>query len=129
MLCGLMSSGRQPETWCDAVIELLGEDAITDAQTVDTFADAVAVGLQAEDLSFMPLLPDERAELGERLEQLGLWCSGFCAGLGLVRSAIRSCADEHRELLDDLAAIAQIECRVTMAATERPAKASATTWS
>lgn len=108
VLCGLMSSGRQPASWCDAVIELMGDEAITEARALDALAVATEAALRSTDMSFMPLLPDENEDLQERLEQLGLWCSGFVAGFGLV-SGGRDLDDEANELLEDLISISQIE--------------------
>ena len=117
VLCGLMSSGRQPESWCDAVIELLGDEAITDAVTLDAFAGATEVSLHAGDMSFMPLLPGEDESLSSRLEHLGLWCSGFVAGFGLVTAGAELGA-EAQELIGDLVAISQIDSDVQIEAGE-----------
>lgn len=96
------------------LIDLVGEDALTDQQTVEAFVGASISDLRAEDLRFAPLLPADDTPLDGRLEALAQWCSGFLAGLaaGLARrgtGSLAECPDEVREIIRDLAAIAQVE--------------------
>src|SRR5690606_11660861 len=77
--------------------------------------------LQAEDLTFAPLLPDDDAAIEERLEALGQWCGSFLAGLaaGLARrgaASLDDCPDEVREIVRDFAAIAQVDPSTAFAA-------------
>ncbi|MEQ8858340.1 MAG: UPF0149 family protein [Pseudomonadales bacterium] len=103
------------------LIELVGVDALTDQHAVDDFVAASVADLQAEDLSFAPLLPADDAPLDDRLEALGQWCGSFLAGLaaGLARrgtGSLDDCPDEVREIVRDLAAIAQVEAAQVEAA-------------
>ena len=68
----------------------------------------------SEDLSFAPLLPDDDALMEERLSALAHWCQSFLTGLaaGLSRRGIQSLKalpDEAQEIIQDFAAIAQLE--------------------
>jgi uncharacterized protein YgfB (UPF0149 family) len=82
------------------------------------FVDAVCEALTDEDLGFALLLPDDRVPLEERLAALGLWCGGFLSafgvGLGMTVNSGDDAAgfglpDELQEIVDDLAAIAEVE--------------------
>lgn len=96
------------------LVELLGDEALTNQQAVEAFVDASVADLQAEDLSFAPLLPADDVPLDLRLEALGQWCSSFLAGLaaGLARrgtGSLEECPGEVREIVRDFAAIAQVD--------------------
>jgi uncharacterized protein YgfB (UPF0149 family) len=96
------------------VMELLGAEALTDGESVETFVAASVADLQAEDLSFAPLLPGEEAALSARLDALGEWCGSFLAGFaaGVARRGVGSlddCPEEVREVVRDFAAIAQVD--------------------
>lgn len=125
-VCGLgVCHGRALPV--DDLIELVGVDALTDQQSVAAFVDACVAGLQAEDLSFTPLLPADDQPLDARLEALGQWCSSFLAGLaaGLARrgaASLDDCPDEVREIVRDFAAIAQVDAAVPEGAGEAAAE-------
>ncbi|HVT35753.1 MAG TPA: UPF0149 family protein [Nevskiaceae bacterium] len=59
-------------------------------------------GLQDEQLSFSPLLPDDAAALGPRVRALSSWCEGFLFGLssraGLDLDAV---SEDAREIIRD----------------------------
>src|SRR5690606_18973450 len=66
--------------------------------------------LHREALQFRPLLPEDDVALGERLESVGAWCQGFIEGFSLgLPGAHSTLADDTRELLSDLMAIAEID--------------------
>lgn len=99
------------------LVDLLGADALSDGQAVAHFVNDALEALQAEDLSFALLLPDEDAPMGERLTELASWCQSFLAGLvaGLSRRGIESLKllpDEVQEIVQDFAAIAQLDAEL-----------------
>ncbi len=63
--------------------------------------------LQSGELDFQLLLPEDDDSIGERVENLGLWCQGFLTGFGLAGSALKI-DEELAEGLRDLSAIAQV---------------------
>jgi uncharacterized protein len=83
------------------------------------FVEAVVADLNADDLGFVLLLPDEEAAVEERLEALALWCGSFLqafgAGLGHLPEssgpdgAEFALPDEIQEIVNDLAAIAEVD--------------------
>ena len=96
------------------LFDLLGADALSDGETVARFVNDSLEAFTAEDLSFAPLLPDDDALMEERLSALAHWCQSFLTGLaaGLSRRGIQSLKalpDEAQEIIQDFAAIAQLE--------------------
>jgi uncharacterized protein YgfB (UPF0149 family) len=111
--CGLACCGMSEDLVQD-LVDLVGAEAVADAEAVETFVSASIGELMAEDLSFMPLLPDEEAALADRVVALGEWCGSYLAGLaaGLTRLDDASLDDlplEVREIVQDFAAITDID--------------------
>ena len=95
------------------LVDLVGAESLTRQDAVTAFVAACLDDLGAEDMGFMPLLPDDDSALEERLDALGQWCGAFLAGLaaGLARRGIVSledCPEEVREIVRDFAAIARV---------------------
>jgi len=99
--------------------DLLDPGLAGDDPALVRFVAAAREALGADDLGFALLLPDEDAALMERLESLALWCGAFLnafgAGLahlpewsGLAGAEI-SLPEEIQEIVDDLAAIAEVD--------------------
>ena len=96
------------------LVDLLGADALSDGEAVARFVNDSLEALHADDLSFAPLLPDDDAAMDERLTALASWCQSFLAGLvaGLSRRGVESLKglpQEVQEIIQDFAAIAQLE--------------------
>lgn len=112
-VCGLAAC-HGDDVPIEDLVGLLGVDALSDEASVQAFVSAAAADLAAEDMSFMPLLPEDDVALADRLEALGQWCGSFLAGLaaGLARRGIgtlEDCPDEVKEIVRDFAAIAQVD--------------------
>jgi uncharacterized protein len=110
---GIADGGGVAAVPMQDLLVLLGDDLV-DESSVGRFVAATLDNLDAEDLSFFPLLPDDDDGLAGRLEALGEWCGGFLAGFaaGLARSgfgSLEETPEEVREIVRDLAAIAQVD--------------------
>lgn len=66
--------------------------------------------LQAEDIRFMPLLPEDNVAIAERAQALSEWVQGFLGGLGQTRrhGGLRPSA-QATEILRDFAQIALVD--------------------
>jgi uncharacterized protein len=133
LTCGLYCgdpTGELESQW-RALVELLGQESQRDVSVLDEptpdaadplaqFVRAARDGLDAADLGFEPLLPDDDAHLRDRIDALALWCRGFVAGFNAVQAPDDLAADA-REALDDIAALAEIDSEAsgTDAAAER----------
>ncbi len=72
--------------------------------------DGTVAGLADLQLRFEPLLPGDEAPLAERARALGLWSQGFLYGFSMARPGRHdSLPSQVREVLDDLARLAQVE--------------------
>jgi uncharacterized protein len=65
--------------------------------------------LTSDDMTVVLLLPSDDAPLTERAVALGQWCQGFLAGFGLNSRDSSALSTEATEVLQDLAAIAQVQ--------------------
>jgi uncharacterized protein YgfB (UPF0149 family) len=64
--------------------------------------------LEAGDLEFSPLLPDDDTDLAPRVEALAAWCQGFLYGFGAAGTIPKAAlGGEVREFLTDLAELAR----------------------
>lgn len=71
-------------------------------------ADITRRAMQNEEFDFHPFLPDDEAEMTQRVQALSEWSQGFLAGFALVVSEDRAgLGEETGEVLKDMAAIAQ----------------------
>jgi uncharacterized protein len=96
------------------LVELVGADALTDERSVASFVAASLEALEADDLRFAPLLPEDDADLALRVEALGQWCGSFLAGLAAAlarRGAgnLDDCPEEVGEIVADFTAISRID--------------------
>ena len=112
-VCGLaagsarsLDGGAEGRDLLDELIELLGSDALTDADSVDEFMRASLDAMLADDLSFAPLLPDDEAPIAVRLQGVAEWCGAFAAGYGAHPVAED---EQSEELLRDFIAISGAE--------------------
>lgn len=97
-------------TWLRSAAELLDLEGFNDEQTklaMLTLYQQSLLQLEAPDLSFELLLPDDETPVGQRAACLGSWCTGFMAGFGLHSGKAKLSA-EAEEVLTDLSQIAQI---------------------
>jgi len=106
---GAESTGEAALRWLQRCLglELVGDLA---GQIIALY-ETTAVALEAEEMAFSPLLPDESFELTERVTALGDWSRGFVAGYATVvaerPASERSLRSDSAELLSDMTAIAQ----------------------
>jgi hypothetical protein len=115
--------------------DLLDPGLTGDDPALERFVAAVREQLEAEDLGFTLLLPDEDVPIVDRLAALGLWCGSFLAafgsGLGMVRDddladeGGLALPEEIQEVVDDLAAIAEVEPESALDAEDDPEEAEA----
>ena len=98
----------------ESLLELVGVDAVTDEFSVESFVSGSIEALMALDMSFAPLLPDDSAEIGDRIAGLADWCAAFLTGLaaGLVHIEVNSLEElpkEAKEIIGDLRAITDVD--------------------
>lgn len=119
-LTGQLAAGERlsPEAWLALASEHLATEQLADYQQEDavlrrflmTAYEQSLQNLQAPDMSFQLLLPDEDHDIGERLLALAAWVRGFLEGMALSGGGhLRNAPDEIRELMKDFAAIAQVQ--------------------
>ncbi|WP_438765192.1 UPF0149 family protein [Kushneria sp. TE3] len=81
------------EDWLNLICAALGvEEPATreDGEKLLTWRTLAKERLDAQEMSFEPLLPDELFSLSERAQSLALWCQGFHEVVGEVDADQRS---------------------------------------
>jgi len=102
-------AGFDAETWLSDAVELLGAEPDEPVrQALIGLQEMVKGELAGDDITIVLLLPSDEASLTERALALGQWCQSFLTGFGLV-AGDRALSGEAMEVLQDLAAIAQIQ--------------------
>lgn len=114
LLCGGLASGARPDpaAWLRMAADAMEIDEFTQESAkvglLQLYQESLAL-LQADDLSFEPLLPDDDQLVAQRAGALGEWCQGFLSGFGQFgKQTDSSLSKEAREALGDLGQIAQI---------------------
>jgi uncharacterized protein len=105
-LCGALSVLPPEQIDLLSLIEAGAREPLAaDAQArpwLERFRHEVLVALQDEQMGFNLLLPDDDAELGQRVQALADWCEGFLYGLasrpGLDLSQV---SEDARDILRD----------------------------
>ena len=88
--------------------ELLPESTAIDS-VLEHLHDDTLTALRGADMSFAPLLPDDEAPIGQRIEALAQWAQGFLYGFGIgaQSAAMAPLPDQVKEVLKDLSEIAR----------------------
>ena len=96
-----------------ALVDLLGADALSSEADLAPFVSESLAGLLAQDLSFTLLLPDEDEALVDQLEGLASWTASFLAGLvaglSITDASMATLPEDAQEIVRDFSAIAQVE--------------------
>lgn len=102
-------AGFDVEPWLADAAELLGAPAQENTrQALIGLQEMVKGELSGDDIAIVLLLPNDDAPLAERTMALGQWCQSFLTGFGLA-AGDRALSREAMEVLQDMAAIAQIQ--------------------
>lgn len=102
-------AGFEPEPWLEEVAEVLGapvEDAFK--QALIGLQEMVKAELTGDDMAMVLLLPGDDGSLKDRAVAMSQWCQGFLGGFG-VAAGDRALSGDAMEVLEDLAAIAQVQ--------------------
>jgi uncharacterized protein YgfB (UPF0149 family) len=87
--------------------EALG-DRLAEQLYGDVFQDT-SKALSGLGMEFEPLLPDDEADLTERIEALGAWSQGYLYGLGVAGTAsAMPISEQTSEILADIAECARV---------------------
>lgn len=114
-LAGLACAGIGPESadWLDQLSECLdGAELDNHREAMAALQALVERDLADSDLGFQPMLPDGDEFLSVRAGALARWSEGFVCGFVAVQ---RELSSEDREVLDDIAAISQLDDEASLA--------------
>jgi len=111
-LCGAFCARRNylPTEWLEELMPDPDTGSVTDVIAGPLGALYVQSRAVLADgaLEFTPLLPDDDAELQQRVESLAAWCLGFLYGLGVAGTIPnKALGGDVREFLTDLAELSR----------------------
>ena len=109
LLCGLLCAGdgQAAAHWLGLIAEAQYDDLDgTRREFLMRLHGETLGALQAGDMRFQPLLPDDQRGIGERAAALARWCQGFLYGLGVGRLQ-RVLPANVREILADFEEMAR----------------------
>ena len=102
-------AGFDPDVWLSDAHEFLETPIEKSVQQALLGLQAmIKTELQGADMSIVLLLPSDDVSISERSQALALWCQGFLNGFGLIVQN-QALSSEAREVLQDMAAIAQMQ--------------------
>ncbi|MFQ3323145.1 MAG: yecA family protein [Pseudomonadales bacterium] len=115
-LSGLIAGNGtpKPNQWlaiCSQLLEVNIQPGTPIADELCALVGVVTQQFSVEGFGLELLVPDEQASMLERVEGLGQWCQGFLTGFALAgntQQGWKDLSEESREVLTDLASIAQV---------------------
>lgn len=113
-LVGLICGGvdQQGDLWIKPLFDLMNDGQPLPAPlhqlVCELFQDSITRLVDFE-FGFTPLLPEEEEPLSQRVEALSLWTQSFLTGIAIIQPKLNQASDEVREVIKDLAEIAQVE--------------------
>jgi uncharacterized protein YgfB (UPF0149 family) len=103
-------AGFEADGWLVDAAELLETEPQDNVRNALIGLQQMVKGeLTGDDVTVVLLLPSDDAPLTERAIALGLWCQGFLSGFGLNCRDSSTLSAEATEVLQDLAAISQVQ--------------------
>ncbi len=130
-LCGLLCAAADdlPGAWIHNTLADAQENPrqlpVNARRTLEALYERSLTSLEGQQMSFAPLLPDDRSALPKRTSALAGWCQGFLYGLAVRGLREFSELDgEIREFLEDMVEISRAELEVE----ELPSEADETAY-
>ncbi|MGL4899578.1 MAG: UPF0149 family protein, partial [Shewanella sp.] len=110
LICGGVD--QQGDLWIKPLFDLMNDGQPLPAPlhqlVCELFQDSITRLVDFE-FGFTPLLPEEEEPLSQRVEALSLWTQSFLTGIAIIQPKLNQASDEVREVIKDLAEIAQVE--------------------
>ena len=102
--------GFDADNWLADVAELLETEPTENVRNALIGLQEMVKGeLTGDDVTVVLLLPTDDEPLADRAAALGQWCQGFLSGFGLNCRDSSMLSTEATEVLQDLAAISQVQ--------------------
>ena len=113
-LVGLICGGVKQDNlaWLKPLLDLMNDGQPLEAELqqliAELYQDTVA-RLADFEFGFTLLLPEEEVSLSHRVEALALWTQSFLTGIAIIQPELAKSSPDVREVIKDLAEIAQVE--------------------
>ncbi|MCG7991877.1 MAG: UPF0149 family protein [Candidatus Thiodiazotropha lotti] len=115
VISGLICAGsaEAPVDWIAAFIEAWPEGDLLAQETREMIGQlyyAARHQITQEELTFMPLLPEDDEAISTRAKALSEWCEGYLYGLGLAGVTEQMLSGDSKEAIQDLAHFTRLDC-------------------
>lgn len=113
LIAGGVEQGRG--AWLKPLLELMNDGQALPGDLQQLVKNSLPTPrrvLAERDFGFTPLLPEEEEPLCDRVEAMSLWVQSFLTGLAIIQPGLNKAPQDVREIVADLAAIAQVEIDV-----------------
>jgi uncharacterized protein YgfB (UPF0149 family) len=112
-LCGQICTNGFPseELWQEFMDPQSNDDEAVNAvfYEMQSFIQEIQDSLNASEIEFFPILPDDESPLEQRTNALADWCHGFLNGFGLgADQNTTSISEDSNEVLSDYTKICQV---------------------
>jgi hypothetical protein len=114
VICGLVCAGTSQShvDWMETLFEDWPADDLLAREARELIGQLYFVSrdkIGAEDLTFMPYLPDDSQPVTVRAKGLRDWCVGFLYGLGMAGVTDRQLEGDAREALQDISHFTRLD--------------------
>ena len=110
LICGGVEQDNQ--TWVGPLIDLMNDGKALESNLLqlitELYQDTVTRLVDFE-FGFTLLLPEEEVSLSHRVQALSLWTQSFLTGIAIIQPKLNQASDDVKEVIKDLAEIAQVE--------------------
>ncbi|GIU39930.1 UPF0149 family protein [Shewanella colwelliana] len=110
LICG--GVGQAKSEWLQPLLELINDGQLPPPSLThlleELYQDTLA-RITDVDFGFTPMAPEEEEPLSKRVEALSLWVQSFLTGLAIVQPKLNRGSRDVKEVINDLAEIAQVE--------------------
>ncbi|QYJ81735.1 UPF0149 family protein [Shewanella aegiceratis] len=110
LICGGVGQGKSE--WIKPLLELINDGQLPPPSLVqlleELYQDTLARITDA-DFGFTPMAPEEEETLSKRVEALSLWVQSFLTGIAMAQPKLNRASSDVKEVIKDLAEIAQVE--------------------
>ncbi|MBR9727996.1 UPF0149 family protein [Shewanella intestini] len=110
LICGGVTQANN--AWQKPLLELVNDGQSLDVnlqQLINELYQDTVTRLADFEFGFTILLPEEEVSLSHRVEALALWTQSFLTAIAVIQPKLNSSSKDVKEVIKDLAEIAQVE--------------------
>ncbi len=110
LICG--GVGQAKSEWLKPLLELINDGQLLPpslTQLIEELYQDTLTRITDVDFGFTPMALEEEEPLSKRVEALSLWVQSFLTGIAMIQPKLNRASKDVKEVINDLAEIAQVE--------------------